>query len=175
MSEDYFSISATSLTIAKRGAKAIYCGEKPRKNPDGSTSLSLRAPVLLLPPDMFDDEDEVLGKVCALLNENAHLFFDSAEDPRFVTPKRDPWSRLMLEAMDEAHRAMTKHPQPNYVITKIAEEAGEVVKAAVHCAEGRLPMIEVRREMVQCLAMLYRLWVEGDGVHGLHPVQGSEE
>jgi len=77
-------------------------------------------------------------------------------------------------AVEEAQKAMLKFPQPNYVISKVAEESGEVVKAAIHCAEGRESFEEVRGEMKQLIAMLYRLWVEGDEVHGLPPVRGSE-
>ena len=74
---------------------------------------------------------------------------------------------LVYAAKAEALRAMRKFPQPNYVISKFAEEAGEVVKAAIHCAEGRESASNVRAEMKQAIAMLYRLWVEGDAVHGL--------
>ncbi len=77
---------------------------------------------------------------------------------------------LILDAIAEAMKAMRKFPQPNYVISKIAEEAGEVVKAAIHCAEGRETAENLRGEMKQLIAMLYRLWVEGDQVHGLKPV-----
>jgi phosphoribosyl-ATP pyrophosphohydrolase len=77
---------------------------------------------------------------------------------------------LVNDAWREAQKAMTKYPQPNYVISKVAEEAGEVVKAAIHCAENRGSAEEVRAEIVQCLAMLFRLYLEGDGVHGLKPV-----
>ena len=52
----------------------------------------------------------------------------------------------------------------------LAEEAGETVKAAIHCAEGRETVANLRGEMLQTVAMLYRLWVEGDQVHGLKPV-----
>lgn len=77
---------------------------------------------------------------------------------------------LVSDAKREAERAITKYPQPNYVITKVAEEAGEVVKDAVHCAENRQSYDELKKEMTQLIAMLYRLWVEGDEVHGLKPV-----
>ena len=73
-------------------------------------------------------------------------------------------------AIAEAEKAMRKFPQPNYVISKVAEEAGEVVKAAIHCAENRETAENVRGEMKQLIAMLYRLWVEGDQVHGLPPL-----
>lgn len=79
---------------------------------------------------------------------------------------------LIVDGMAEAEKAIKKFPQPNYVITKFAEESGEVVKAAVHCAEGRETMDEVKKEMRQAIAMMFRLWVEGDQVHGLPPVGG---
>lgn len=85
----------------------------------------------------------------------------------------DDWDGLWAEARIEAMKAMRKFPQPNYVISKIAEEAGEVVKAAIHCAEGRETAENVRGEMRQTIAMLYRLWVEGDQVHGLPPVRAA--
>lgn len=97
MSEDYFTVESTALTISKRGALAIYCGDKPRKNDNGTTSISMRAPLLLLPPDMFTEENEALRKICALLNENAHLFFDSAEKP-------DDPSQAVLDVLAERAR-----------------------------------------------------------------------
>lgn len=87
-----------------------------------------------------------------------------------MTSIEDTFHALVVDAMEEADRAMRKFPQPNYVISKIAEEAGEVVKAAIHCAEGRETAEKLRGEMKQVIAMLYRLWVEGDQVHGLPPV-----
>ena len=80
------------------------------------------------------------------------------------------WLTLISDAMTEANKAMVKFPQPNYVISKFAEEAGEVVKAAIHCAEGRETPQNLRGEIKQAIAMLYRLWNEGDQVHGLQPV-----
>jgi hypothetical protein len=65
---------------------------------------------------------------------------------------------------------MRKFPQPNYVISKVAEEAGEVVKAAIHCAEGRETPENVIAEIRQAMAMLMRLYIEGDQVHGLPPL-----
>ena len=90
-------------------------------------------------------------------------------------PAPDAWDELVAEAITEAEKAMRKFPQPNYVISKVAEEAGEVVKAAIHAAEGRETMENLRGEMKQTIAMLYRLWVEGDQVHGLPPVAGVKE
>jgi hypothetical protein len=86
------------------------------------------------------------------------------------TTPPNSFDALVADAKSAAAAAMAKQPQPNYVITKFAEEAGEVVKDAVHCAEGRQSYTALRGEMVQALAMMYRLWVEGDQVHGLFPV-----
>ncbi len=87
--------------------------------------------------------------------------------------KVDSFDTLISEARAEAEKAMRRFPQPNYVISKVAEEAGEVVKAAIHCAEGRETTENVRGEMKQLIAMLYRLWVEGDQVHGLRAIAGD--
>lgn len=79
-------------------------------------------------------------------------------------------TELFLDAWAEAEKAMRKFPQPNYVISKVAEEAGEVVKAAIHCAEGRDTPGHVAEEIRQAMAMLIRLYIEGDQVHGLAPI-----
>lgn len=83
------------------------------------------------------------------------------------------WGDLIASAVVEAEKAMQKFPQPNYVISKFAEEAGEVVKALIHHAEGRESREAVIGEMRQTIAMLYRLWIEGDEVHGLRPLAGE--
>lgn len=80
---------------------------------------------------------------------------------------------LFLDAWAEAEKAMRKFPQPNYVISKVAEEAGEVVKAAIHCAEGRESAENVAGEIKQAMAMLIRLFIEGDQVHGLPPIASA--
>lgn len=90
-----------------------------------------------------------------------------------VEDDRHGFGDLVASAYAEADKAMRKFPQPNYVISKVAEEAGEVVKAAIHCAESRETATSVAGEMKQLIAMLYRLWVEGDQVHGLHPVAAA--
>ena len=60
------------------------------------------------------------------------------------------------------------------VISKVAEEAGEVVKAAIHCAEGRETAEAVIGEITQAMAMLMRLYVDGDQVHGLPSLAAME-
>lgn len=83
---EYFTVEPTALTIPTRGALAIYCGDAPRKNDDGSTSLPLRAPLLLMPQDMFRNPDQAMQKVAAALNAHAAEFFDSAQG---ATPADD--------------------------------------------------------------------------------------
>ncbi|MBB66890.1 MAG: hypothetical protein CMP19_05090 [Rickettsiales bacterium] len=80
------------------------------------------------------------------------------------------FEQIMLDAVVEAEKAMVKFPQPNYVSLKVAEESGEVVKDAVHCAEGRQSYLNLKKEITQNIAMLYRLVVEGDQVIGLKPM-----
>ena len=89
-------------------------------------------------------------------------------------PAPDAVARLVEAARAEADKAMRKYPQPNYVISKVAEEAGEVVKAAIHCAEGRETPEAVIGEIKQAMAMLIRLYIEGDQVHGLPPLAAME-
>jgi len=81
----------------------------------------------------------------------------------------DYFGILVDRARVSAEKASIKFPQPNYVTLKIAEEAGEVVRGAVHYAEGRMPWSEVEGEIVQLLAMLIRFVTEGDRVNGVIP------
>lgn len=76
---------------------------------------------------------------------------------------------LVEDAVKEAQKAMVKFPQPNYVLLKVSEEAGEVVKEGVHCSEGRGDYDNLQAEIKQTIAMLYRLCVEGDETIGLKP------
>jgi len=87
-------------------------------------------------------------------------------------PAQEAFINLVRASIPEAETAMRKFPQPNYVISKFAEEAGEVVKASIHHAEGRETRENVVAEMRQTIAMMYRLWLEGDQVHGLPPLSG---
>ena len=76
---------------------------------------------------------------------------------------------IFHRAEDARARAQIKFPQPNFVTLKVAEEAGEVVRAAVHYSEGRLQWEEVEAEAVQAIAMIMRLLIEGDQVNGVFP------
>lgn len=81
----------------------------------------------------------------------------------------DYFGSLVSKARISADKAMVKFPQPNYVLLKVAEEAGEVVQAGVHYAEGRMKWDQLEGEVVQLLAMLMRLVTEGDQVNGVTP------
>lgn len=81
----------------------------------------------------------------------------------------DYFGSLVSKAVQAAEKAMVKFPQPNYALLKFAEEAGEVVQAGVHYAEGRETWESLEGEVVQTIAMLYRLVNEGDHVNGVFP------
>ena len=81
----------------------------------------------------------------------------------------DYFRSLVERARAAAAKASVKFPQPNYVTLKIAEEAGEVVRGAVHYAENRMEWSEVEGEIVQLLAMLIRFVTEGDQINGVIP------
>ena len=55
---------------------------------------------------------------------------------------------------------------------KFSEEAGEVIKGAVHYREGRELWVHVEQEIVQTLAMLIRFLREGDGINKIYPPLG---
>jgi len=85
----------------------------------------------------------------------------------------DYFGTLVDRARAAASKASTKFPQPNYVTLKIAEEAGEVVRGAVHYAENRMEWSEVEGEIVQLLAMLIRFVTEGDQINGVIPPRAA--
>lgn len=81
----------------------------------------------------------------------------------------DYFAKLVQEARLRADKAMRKFPQPNYVLNKVAEESGEVIKAVIHYTEGREDWLSVEGELIDNLAMLIRLVKEGDQVIGFSP------
>ena len=113
-----------------------------------------------------DDFGDMMDNFDGSLNMMKHAYETKINHNFIFDEVRD----LFDSACIEANKASTKFPQPNYVITKVAEEAGEVVKEAVHCAEGRGSIENLKVEIKQCMAMLIRLYVEGDQVHGLEPL-----
>ncbi len=81
----------------------------------------------------------------------------------------DYFGVLVQKARASADKAMRKYPQPNYVLNKVAEESGEVIKAVIHYTEGREEWVNVEGEIIDNLAMLIRLVTEGDQVIGFTP------
>lgn len=81
----------------------------------------------------------------------------------------DYFAGLVAEARVRADKAMRKFPQPNYVLNKVSEESGEVIKGVIHYIEGRETWENVEHELIDNLAMLIRLVIEGDHVIGFTP------
>lgn len=91
----------------------------------------------------------------------------SISQPASAAP--DYFASLVSAARVRADKAMRKFPQPNYVLNKVAEESGEVIKAVIHYTEGREEWSNVEAEIIDNLAMLLRLVKEGDQVIGFTP------
>ena len=89
--------------------------------------------------------------------------------------KADYFDILVDLARQEAAKAIEKYPQPNYTMLKFSEEAGEVIKAAVHYAERRDTWVHVEEDIVQTLAMLIRFLREGDGVNKIYPPKAMRD
>lgn len=89
--------------------------------------------------------------------------------PALASVPDDYFSSLVAAARVQADKAMRKFPQPNYVLNKVAEESGEVIKAVIHFTEGREEWRNVEGEIIDNLAMLIRLVMEGDQVIGFTP------
>lgn len=119
------------------------------------------------------------GNWVSIKQEDVHHYILNEESPVrevYTAPPApvvhsDYFASLVSMARLSADKAMCKFPQPNYVLLKVAEEAGEVVQAGVHYAENRLTWDEVEGEIVQLLAMLIRLVTEGDQINGVTPPQ----
>jgi len=79
------------------------------------------------------------------------------------------FASLLAKAKERAIKAAIKFPQPNYVLNKFHEEAGEVGKEVIHYTENRGDWARVEDEIVDLLAMTIRLLKEGDGVIGFIP------
>lgn len=98
-----------------------------------------------------------------------HADFRTQTASTALVESEDYFGRLVADARVSAVKAKRKFPQPNYVTLKIAEEAGEVVRGAVHYAENRMSWEEVEGEIIQLLAMLIRFVTEGDEINGVRP------
>lgn len=111
----------------------------------------------------------MLGPKNAVGNIALYTVSPSLESRTVTASQIDYFASLVALARVSADKAMKKFPQPNYVLLKLAEEAGEVVQAGVHYAEKRMEWKQVESEIVQLLAMLIRLVTEGDQINGVTP------
>ncbi len=121
-----------------------------------------------------------LGKKCItvdlqMLSQIRDGFWELEKRAEAAEAKQDYFGSLVSKARISADKAMVKFPQPNYVLLKVAEEAGEVVQAGVHYAENRMSWGEVEGEIVQLVAMLIRLVTEGDQVNGITPPESCRD
>lgn len=98
---------------------------------------------------------------------------ENAAPPVPVSVPDDYFAYLVTAARIRADKAMRKFPQPNYVLNKVAEESGEVIKAVIHYTEGREDWANVEGEIIDNLAMLIRLVSEGDQVIGFTPPESG--
>lgn len=117
---------------------------------------------------LVNDMEKVISAQAAEIARLRKTYDQSAEEVA-AKPEWNYFQGLVNIARRVAVRAAAKFPQPNYVTLKIAEEAGEVVRAACHYAEGRMGWDEVQGEIIQLLAMLIRFVSEGDQVNGIKP------
>lgn len=75
---------------------------------------------------------------------------------------------LLDAALTEASRARGLFPCADHLVLAFSEEAGEVVKACLDyhnkLDEGNWESLreEIRKELIQAVAMAIRLWDEGD-------------
>lgn len=109
---------------------------------------------------MFEIGEDTIFNLMSMLTNAA---------PQLPQPAKDYFSSLVSSARVRADKAIRKFPQPNYVLNKVAEESGEVIKAVIHYTEGREEWANVEGEIVDNLAMLIRLVTEGDQVIGFTP------
>ena len=141
---------------------------------DKPQTLAEQIRALAIPDDFTDEEAtgywQATHDAAAIADAAATTTpAEQAGDVRQAMPEWDYFQGLVNIARRSATKAKIKYPQPNYVTLKIAEEAGEVVRGAVHYAEGRMEWNEVQGEIIQLLAMLIRFVTEGDEVNGVIP------
>lgn len=70
---------------------------------------------------------------------------------------------------EEVASARSKFHSPALLLTAFSEEAGELVKAVLNSYHGQGGIGEIHRELVHAMAMLVRLYEEGDPAHRLDP------
>lgn len=111
----YFEVDSTNGDIPRRGKRiAVLAGDAPVRNEEnGTTSYSMRFPVMIM-SDLVSEPEDVAEKVAELLNKNAHMFFKSAQARREI---KDPVITDLLEALRPFAKAGLLFPEkaPNGV------------------------------------------------------------
>jgi hypothetical protein len=74
---EYFTVGNASRLAYPEDGLCIFGGEAPTRHDDGSTSYSLRAPVVII-SSIIEHRPELADIIAEVLNENAHRFFPSA-------------------------------------------------------------------------------------------------
>jgi hypothetical protein len=91
MSDDkheYFKVgNASSLAHPKDGL-CIFAGDAPVRHDDGTTSFSLRAPIVTI-SSIINDREQIAEVIAEILNENAHRLFSSAVASNLNTGESD--------------------------------------------------------------------------------------
>lgn len=90
--------------------------------------------------------------------------------------ERDEAMRLAQEAYQEMLNGRAKYPRPDHMlhaaICELFEMHKEILKQYMN-GEDRKP--RVRRELVQAMGTLFRLYLEGDPLVGLDPIRTEEQ
>jgi hypothetical protein len=105
----YFSAQMTTAGIPKRAERvAIYAQGAPKQHEDGSKSIHLNWPMLIL-SEFAADPAKIAKTVADVLNENAHRFFFDAEQPASLVKAAATLRAAVL-------RALTEVPEPGWCL-----------------------------------------------------------
>lgn len=110
---------------------------------------------------MTREAAELDAKACD--NEGLSLMVVLRKDRR--------WEWLDVRVSEEYARATTLFPGSSTNLLALCEEHGELVKASLDYAQGKSSIADVRKELVQTMAMCLRLWFQGDASIKLDPVR----
>jgi hypothetical protein len=124
----YFSAQMTTAGIPKRVERvAIYAQGAPKQHEDGSKSIHLNWPMLIL-SEFAVDPAKIAKTVADVLNENAHRFFPDAEQPASLVKAAATLRAAVL-------RALTEVPEPgsclNFLACRSAPDCPESFCAAL--------------------------------------------
>lgn len=146
------------------------CNHKPMGKTELFTHSAPSIPAVLPPEIARDNTDGWWMYKGARVGGGAAEWYNKAiADAKALETVPDYFAGLVAAARRHADKAIRKYPQPNYVLNKVAEESGEVIKAVIHYTEGREEWSNVEAEIIDNLAMLIRLVTEGDQVIGFTP------